>query len=173
MWKRFSSLSKCRYELGTCALTFSLDKRRQNESLELAERLKGVCPRWLDQWELLLLQAFSSQHCSPFSLWISAVLQLHTYQACSFHLGLTLAYLTSERSSLNVFLPLSGPRRSPSLLRHSLSGRTVTKGKPLFPILSGVGDPNFREEKNLRIIANEAKGCINGPTRRTDFLVQL
>lgn len=99
--------------------------------------------------------------------------KLHTYQACSFHLGLTPAYLTSERASLNVFLPLSGPRCSPSLLRHSLSGRTVTKGKPLFPILSGVGDPNFREEKNLRIIANEAKGCINGPTRRTDFLVQL
>lgn len=87
--------------------------------------------------------------------------------------GLTPAYLTSERASLNVFLPLSGPRRSPSLLRHLLSGRTVTKGKPLFPILSGVGDPNFREEKNLRIIANEAKGCINGPTRRTDFLVQF
>lgn len=114
-----------------------------------------------------------SQRRSPCSLWISAVLQLHTHQACSFHLGLTPAYLTSERASLNVFLPLSGPRFSPSLLRHSLSGRTVTKGKPLFPILSGVGDPNFREEKNLRIIANEAKGCINGPTRRTDFLVQL
>lgn len=164
MWKRFSSLSKCRYELKTCALTFSLDKRRQNGSSELAERLKGICPRWQNQWELLL---------QAFSLWISAVLQLHTYQACSFHLGLTPAYLTSERASLNVFLPLSGLRRSPSLLRHSLSGRTVTKGKPLFPILSGVGDPNFREEKNLRIIANEAKGCINGPTRRTDFPVQL
>lgn len=32
-------------------------------------------------------------------------------------------------------------------------------------ILSGEGDPNFREEKNLRIIANEAKGCFNGHTQ--------
>jgi hypothetical protein len=41
-------------------------------------------------------------------------------------------------------------------------GETLQKESFQCTILSGEGDPNIREKKNLRIIANEARGRING-----------
>lgn len=60
-------------------INISLGQMKTEWKAEWAERLKGICPRQPNQCGLLpLLQAFSSQHRSLFSLWISAVFQLRT-----------------------------------------------------------------------------------------------
>lgn len=72
-----------RYCTNKCINIFFLDKWRQSGSEESAARLKGICPRQLNQCGLFFFSFSSSRPFPPkrrsfFSLWISAVLQLHT-----------------------------------------------------------------------------------------------
>lgn len=93
----------------------SLCNRRQMKtswSCETAARLKGMCPRQLNQCGLLLQQAFPP-HLAPFSPsgFLPSSNCTHS-PTCSFHLDSTPAYLTSEWASLNALLALSGPSLS-------------------------------------------------------------
>ncbi len=89
-----------------------------------------------------------------------------------FHLSLTPTFCTSECASLNASLLLS-----PHTLSLSLSGAKHYKRESFqWAILSGEGDPNFGERKNLRIIANEAKDALMGQRWRRvprGFLIWL
>lgn len=95
-----------------------------------------------------------------------------------FHLSLTPTFRTSEWASLNASLLLSPHthmhRYAVSL---SLSGLKHYKRESFqWAILSGEGDPNFGERKNLRIIANEARDALMGRRRCRDprgFLIWL
>ena len=102
-------------------------------------------------------RGLSSQRCSssPSGFLLSCTHSL----PCSFHLSLTPAFLTSEWASLNASLVLP----QPSLSLTKWEKRHKSKDSSAQFSVERV-TPTLGRERNLRIIANETRGRINGQT---------